>query len=545
VTVQIGRGRGVAAAVCGALAFVACKTTDERPPTVVLPARSESRTPIYDSLSPPDRDEVDRVLRTCRDTGGGCSEALLPLETGAPVAMGVAEGVCADGRADICARLALLHLRGVGQGASRTEGLRLLDLACQRRLAEACLNLALNLGLEPGTEHRDEIRRLVHFACGQGLTAGCALEEEPPTPLLAVRGARPPPSVDGGSDLLPGQEPGTEQGGDMRPLAAFACGQGLTADCTPDDDSVSTVGDAPPPVAVKGRVADGGTPAPTVAATTGHTLPLPFAGKDLPALLAPGRLLLLGAVDGTREAPDDLARLVHTSAMIAPTVVGLNIGFQEADRLRKFLRGPGDAGSLEALLLGRFWLRPYQDGRSSQAVLRLLLQLRSDIAQGLPLTAVPLDLPLEGEAHTVAFANALAGLQRGSPKAVVIALLGNNQTPRLALTLRQRGVSLVSVWLAHDGGDAWICEREQGGRPLPLDSKRDRIEQLRALTCAEAQLPGMRANSTKDSLPNIVYRSRWAGRRLLYPANFSRDGFDFVFPLGAVTASRPAVREKR
>jgi hypothetical protein len=555
----------VVAAVCGTLAFGACKTTDERPPTVTLPSRSESRTPIYDSLSPPDRDEADRVLRGCRDTGGGCSEGLLQLDTGQPVPMAVAEGVCGDGRADVCARLALLHLRGVARGTSRDEGLRLLDVACQSRLAEACLNLALNLGQEPGTEHRDEIQRLVRYACGQGLTAGCALEEEPPTTLLAVRGA----SIDGGvaavgtpltsgytATLLPGQEPGTDQGSTSRRLEFLTCGHELTPgggfddanDCMPDEDSTTAVSsdeEAPPPAAVARRAADGGTPTTAAAETPGRTpVPLP-SGKDLPALLAPGRLLLLGAVYGTREAPDDLARLVHASAGIAPTVVGLEVAFQEADRLRKFLRGPGDARSLEALLLGRFWLRPYQDGRSSQAVLRMLLQVRADIAQGLPLAAVPIDLPLQGDAHIAAFADSLAALQRSSPKAVVIALLGNRHAARVALTLRQRGVSLVSVDLAHDGGEAWMCQRESGAPNRPGEPKADRIAQLRALTCAESRLPGMRGNFRADSVPSIVYRSRWAGRRALYAANFSKDGFDFVYPLGAVSASRPAVPEKR
>src|SRR5262249_18567504 len=122
-------------ATCVGLAFLACKTTEVGPPpTVALPAHAESRTPIYDNLSPPARDAVDRALRTCRDTGGGCSETLLPLENGEPVAMGVAESLCADGRADLCARLGLLHLRGVTRGTSPAEGLRLLDFACQRRL---------------------------------------------------------------------------------------------------------------------------------------------------------------------------------------------------------------------------------------------------------------------------------------------------------------------------------------------------------------------------------------------------------------------------
>ena len=125
---QNGRGRGVAAAVCGALAFVACKTTDERPPTITLPSRSESRTPIYDSLSPPDRDEADRVLRGCRDAGGGCSDSLLQLDTG-QLPMAVAEAVCGDGRADVCA---------VDSDGDPIERLR--ELSCREARVEGQLN---------------------------------------------------------------------------------------------------------------------------------------------------------------------------------------------------------------------------------------------------------------------------------------------------------------------------------------------------------------------------------------------------------------------
>lgn len=469
--------------------LVACKTTDVAPPTVVLTTRSESRTPIYDNLSPPDREEVDRVLRSCRDSVGGCSQSLLRLDTEQPVAMAVAESVCGDGRADICSRLGLLHLRGVARGTSREEGLRLVNVACQSSLPVACLNLAIALGQEPGSAHAEDIRRLTHFACAQGLTAGCALEEPPPPPV------RPPVEVHR-IPAAPVDSPGTE------------------------------------------------TPAATGSVPM-RTASLQPVGKDLPVLLARGQVLLLGAVFGTRQAPDQLARVVHASAArVWPTVIALDMEMQETTRLRRFLQGPGDAGALEELLQG-FWRRPYQDGRSSKAVLRMLLQVRADIAQGLPLTVLPIDKPLQGNAHTTAIADALTDLHQRFPTGVVIALLANRQAALVAQTLRRRGIPLVSVHLAHDGGEAWLCQKERPDPFMPLDTELDPIQQLRELSCREARLSAMWADGIPDSVRTIVSDSRGDGRGLLYAGNFARDGFDFVFPLGPVTASWPAVPEQR
>jgi hypothetical protein len=477
------------AGTCCACALAGRKTSDEPPPVIELPLLSESRTPIYDSLSPPDRDEADRVLRGCRDTGGGCSESLLQLETGAPVPMAIAEAVCGDGHMDVCARL--LHLRGVARGTSRAEGLRLLDGACQRRLTEACLNLALALVDEPGPRHREDIRRLAHFACAQGLSAGCAIEEPaPPPPLLQRPDAGLPARA---LNSVPGHDPG---------------------------------------------VPDLGEPgsAPTL-------LPL---GHDLTALLVPGQLLVLGAVFGTREAPEQLARVARASAsQVGPTVVALDIEVEEATRLARFLHRPADAREIDAVLQG-FWLRPYQDGRSSHAVLRMLLQLRGAIAQGLPITPIPIDVPLQGEPHTLALAKALEGLVRRNPSAVVITLLGNQQAALVSVTLRKRGVRLLAVHLAHDGGEAWTCMRRPTLDWQPNWRFHDAIDQLKELSCSEHPVPAAQGNDFfTDSLDTTLVRSRESGRALLYPGNFARDGFDFVFPLGAVTASRPVVPQTR
>jgi hypothetical protein len=178
------------------------------------------------------------------------------------------------------------------------------------------------------------------------------------------------------------------------------------------------------------------------------------------------------------------------------------------------------------------------------------------VARGLPLTALPIDIPLQGDAHTDAFANVLAGLLGHSPSAVVIALLGNRQAARVALTLRKRGIPLVSVHLAHDGGEAWICQSEHPDPFVPVDSGGDPIERLRELSCREARVEGqlnrrphpvdaLQFQDPADTARAISVRSRTDGRRKLYAGNFARDGYDYVFPLGTVSASRPAVPEKR
>lgn len=397
--------------------------------------------------------------------------------------MALAEDACSRGESERCARLGLLHLHEQGAPYSPAEGARLLNVACQSHVPAACVDLGIFLRDQGVAAARDDAIALLLFACRQGVDSACAVNEE----------ATAEPTVE-----------------------------------VPIPPVLTAVGEA-----------DGGTAVP---ATT--TDAPPVARGSLESLLRPGRILVLGAVFGTREAPAVIAQLMRRSTIRAvPTVLALDIDVKERERLAQFLGRPESAAAIEDLLRGSFWRRPYQDGRSSTAVLAMLLAVRRAVARGQPISVAAIDLPLAGTPHTAAFAEALQGLARQHPEAAVLTLLGNVQAPRVARLLGRPGSrSTLAVSLAHDGGESWSCTPNQR-----FSESKDILEQLKDLDCRTTALPNAArtlfthtAGADVEPVLRTVIRSRTDGRERLYRLDARVTGYDFAFPLGTVSASRPA-----
>ncbi|MBJ6762774.1 hypothetical protein JGU66_18575 [Myxococcaceae bacterium JPH2] len=90
--------------------------------------------------------------------------------------------------------------------------------------------------------------------------------------------------------------------------------------------------------------------------------------RGLEPLISPTLTLLIGEQLGSNEMPqsvgDILCQLAETGL---PVVLGLSIPATEQARLDAYLASPGAPANQDSLLAGRFWQRPYQDGRSSRA----------------------------------------------------------------------------------------------------------------------------------------------------------------------------------
>lgn len=89
-------------------------------------------------------------------------------------------------------------------------------------------------------------------------------------------------------------------------------------------------------------------------------------------------LVFFGEIHGTNEIPDLVGS--HLCALVASgraVLLGLEIPAEEQTRIDAFLQSSGSAEQVQALLGGPHWRTARPDGRSSQAMLRLLELVRT------------------------------------------------------------------------------------------------------------------------------------------------------------------------
>jgi hypothetical protein len=89
------------------------------------------------------------------------------------------------------------------------------------------------------------------------------------------------------------------------------------------------------------------------------------------------RYLVLGEMHGTNEMPDIFADAVCLTSQKRKTVVALEMPETDQPQLDAWLTSDGGSDAKQALLASPFWNTTFKDGRSSEAMFRLLEQLRS------------------------------------------------------------------------------------------------------------------------------------------------------------------------
>ena len=218
----------------------------------------------------------------------------------------------------------------------------------------------------------------------------------------------------------------------------------------------------------------GCTPAPASAvAPRAH----PVRCRDvngLEGLLRPGAVLLLGELHGTAQGPAFVGDVVCAAARTGlPVTVGLELPSNEQAAFDRFVASAGGPADRAALLSIPFWAPEYPDGRSSEAMLELLERVRALRQAGSELRLVAFAAPasIPYRQHDRAMADTLAKAAPGAARGVMVAFAGNIHTRLtrgmpfdttfapmgylLARRLPERRV--VSLNMAHDGGDAWNC----------------------------------------------------------------------------------------
>ncbi|MHA7628196.1 hypothetical protein [Corallococcus sp. M7] len=248
--------------------------------------------------------------------------------------------------------------------------------------------------------------------------------------------------------------------------------------------------------------------APSAKADCGPVIP------GMEAVLKPAAFVVLGEIHGTQEAPDFAARLAcHAAAAGQPVRLALELPVEEQARLDAFVAGESEGPPDSA-----FWRREVQDGRSSEAMRKLLERAKELRRAGLPLRVVAFDAGGKDRDDTMA-----AQLRQARSEArgdIFIVLVGNLHARRdvgapwdeklqfMTHRLLEAEPGLVSLDLVNAGGSAWIC------RGMTADTCGQQALRSRG----EARAPGITLQKNAED----------------------PDGYDGTYAVGPLNASPPA-----
>jgi hypothetical protein len=246
------------------------------------------------------------------------------------------------------------------------------------------------------------------------------------------------------------------------------------------------------------------------------------------ALTGPGSVLLVGEVHGTTQMPEVVGRIAchAASAPGADVILGLELPSDNRPAVDAYLASDGGEPAVAALLAAPHFVSETKDGRSSRAMLQLLVSVRAWRAAGAPIEVVCFDVA-PNETKTAAerdagMARTLVAAQRARVGSTLVTLSGNvhNRTMPgvpwdpafvpMGVHVREAFPELVSLDFGSAGGTFWACMGTPSG-----ESK-----------CGVAEGMGT------DRGPEPFVE--------LHDAR-TDEGFDGVLYVGPMTASEPAV----
>lgn len=194
------------------------------------------------------------------------------------------------------------------------------------------------------------------------------------------------------------------------------------------------------------------------------------------------RYVFVGETHGTTEAPAAFADLVCTALEQGPVTVSVEYGEEMQPTLDAFMAADSEAKAREVLAAYAYGPFVHHDGRGSQAMLDLLLRLRAMAQAGKDVTlvaSVPTSPRVEGfsQSYREMDRAVLWGRQAmARPQTRVLVLVGRihaEKTRRVGSPLglpaaaHIRPEETLSLTLAHQGGEAWMCLDECGAAPIP------------------------------------------------------------------------------
>jgi hypothetical protein len=199
------------------------------------------------------------------------------------------------------------------------------------------------------------------------------------------------------------------------------------------------------------------------------------------------KTVVLGEVHGTEQGPVYFCALVRALLSKHPhLLVALEMPDETQPMIDSLLASDAAAADVEALLATPFWRREAQDGRTSGAILALLVSLAHLKRQFPTLSVVALDhTPDAGTKidRDAVMARTLQKKLGESPGDMIAAvLIGNFHNRRRTLSdtewqpnfLSNLGEGdIFSLSVATAGGTAWICGEDGQCKPTPRAADRD------------------------------------------------------------------------
>jgi hypothetical protein len=207
---------------------------------------------------------------------------------------------------------------------------------------------------------------------------------------------------------------------------------------------------------------------------------MPPDGTD--SLLAMSqRYIVVGESHGTNEAPAAFTEMVCAAAERGPVTVALELPTAMQAQLDAFLAAPDEDAALDTLAGSPFMTPRMNDGRSSQAMLAMMLAVRQLRAEGRDVAfhafqpSQPRPRELTQAWYELDMGHALAGAVYSRPNSKVLVLVGNLHARKQGFArFADLGVpaaghlpaaDTLTLKVAQQGGDAWNCQRECGVHP--------------------------------------------------------------------------------
>jgi hypothetical protein len=195
--------------------------------------------------------------------------------------------------------------------------------------------------------------------------------------------------------------------------------------------------------------------------------------------------VLLGEMHGTTETPALFADLVRHAASRhqgQTVLVGLELPTSMQPAIDLLLDGPEQGAGTQALLDHSFWHRDTQDGRSSQAMLALLVRLRTYRAEGMRLAVRAIDSDT-GADKDAFMARTLSEASATIRPAQTMVLVGDYHSRvikgymwkpdddhrPMGMLLREKDPDVLGLRvIGRSAGSAWMCNMRLECGPGPL-----------------------------------------------------------------------------
>lgn len=199
-----------------------------------------------------------------------------------------------------------------------------------------------------------------------------------------------------------------------------------------------------------------------------------------PALLdRPERVIIIGELHGTEQAPRAVGEIACAAADQGPVVVALELEDTLQPTLDAFISRLDEASALATLSDTSLMNRARQDGRTSKALLALLQRVRMlkasgrDISLHLFQPSMTRGQELDQAWYELNMGQLLSEARQNRPDARVIGLVGNIHARKTPLA-RYPDIGIpatghlptretLSLRVAQQGGFAWNCGRDACG----------------------------------------------------------------------------------